>query len=175
MRAFSFAAVSLLAGLVLGERLPDVDQRTDFLLHRSILTHGLLLPMVLFWLAAGIRATQMRLFVAGFSAGVGVHLCYDLFPKAWVGYALIAVPVVGWTHQAVSWLWIALSIICSLYFAMRLVRNGVQGLALAVGALGLFAYAGVDEDGLWGPALSMMIATAIGLTVILWRVPPENS
>ena len=174
MRSFSFAAVSLLAGLALGERLPDVDQHTGLLTHRSILTHGLLLSVLLFWLAAGTRATGMRLFAAGFSAGVAVHLCYDLFPKAWIGYALIHVPIVGWTYPVVSWLWIALSIIGSLYLALRLVRNGVQGTTLVLGALGMFAYAGLDEDRVWGPALSMMIATVIGLGVVLWRVSPEN-
>jgi hypothetical protein len=164
----------LLAGLVLGERFPDVDQHVGFLVHRSVLTHGLLLPVLFYGLAVGTRATRVRLFAAGFSAGVGVHLCYDLFPKAWAGYALIHVPSAGWTYPVVSWLWIALSITCCLYLAMRLGKNGVQSMAVVLGALGMFAYAGVDEDRVWGPALSMMAATFVGLAMVLRRRSPEN-
>ena len=163
-----------MAGLVLGERFPDLDQHTGFLVHRSILTHGMLLPVLLYWIAVGTGATRVRLFAAGFSAGVGVHLCYDLFPRAWVGYALIHVPSVGWIYPAVSWLWIALSITCCVYLAMRVGRNGVQGIAVVLGALGMFVYAGVDEDRVWGPALSMMVATVIGLAMVLRRGSSEN-
>ena len=137
-------------------------------------THGPLLPLLLFLLASGIKPVPIRLFVMGFSLGVAVHLCFDLFPKAWQGYALIHVPVVGWTYPLVSWVWIALSIICCLYMAMRLVRNGLQGMALVFGMLGLFGYAGVNEEAVWAPLLSIIAATVIGLVVLLWRTSPAD-
>ena len=133
LSSFLLATLVLLAGLALGERLPDVEQHTSLLVHRSILTHELLLPMSLFWFAVGTKANSVRMFAMGSCLEVGVHLSYDLFPKAWVGFALIQVPVIGWTYPAVSWLWIASSIIGSLYLAMRLVKRRVQGVALVLG------------------------------------------
>ena len=111
----------------------------------------------------------------GFSLGVAVHLCFDLFPKAWQGYALIHVPVVGWTYPLVSWFWIALSIIWCLYLAMRLAKGGLQSAALVFGMLGTFGYASINEEALWGPLLAMVVATVIGLTVFLWTLPPEDN
>ena len=82
-KAFSIALLSLLIGLALGERFPDVDQHTGLLVHRSVFTHGPLLPLLLFLLTSGIkRPVPIRLFALGFSVAVAVHLCFDLFPKA---------------------------------------------------------------------------------------------
>ena len=36
--------LALVAGVYVGFRFPDIDQRTDLLVHRSIITHGLLAP-----------------------------------------------------------------------------------------------------------------------------------
>ena len=173
-KALFFALLSLLVGLALGEKFPDVDQRSGFLVHRSVFTHGPLLPFLLFLVASVIKPVPVRLFGMGFSLGVAVHLSFDLFPKGWEGFALIHVPVVGWTYPLVSWVWIALSITCCLYVAMGLVRNGLQGTALVLGMLGTFGYAGVDEEAVWGPLLSMIAATAIGLVALLWRRSSED-
>ena len=173
-KAFSFALLSLLVGLALGEKFPDIDQGNSFLVHRSIITHGPLLPFLFFLVASRIKLVPIRLFVMGLCLGIAVHLCFDLFPKGWVGYALIHVPVVGWIYPLVSWVWIALSIILCLYMAMRLVRTGLQGVALVFGMLGMFGYAGVNEEAVWGPLASMIAATVIGLAASLWRASPED-
>ena len=173
-KVFPFVTLSLLVGLAVGEQFPDIDQGINFLVHRSFITHGPILPLFLFLPASRLKPVPIRLFVMGFSLGVAVHLCFDLFPKAWQGYALIHVPVVGWTYPLVSWFWIALSIIWCLYLAMRLAKGGLQGAALVFGMLGTFGYASINEEALWGPLLAMVVATVIGLTVSLWTLPPED-
>jgi hypothetical protein len=173
-QAFALALLSLLVGLALGEAFPDVDQDTGLLVHRSIITHGLLLPLILFSLVSALKPAPIRLFVMGLSLGVAVHLSYDLFPRAWQGFALIHVPAVGWMYPLLSWLWIALSIICCLYVAMRLVKNALHGAALPIALVGIFVYAGVDEEKVWGPLLAMIVAAAIGLVAALWRASPED-
>ena len=82
-------------GAWVGLKLPDVDQRTDLLLHRSIITHGPLVPLVLFLLLRNMRRTWVRVLPMSVCLGFVVHLAFDLFPKAWYGYALISVPVYG--------------------------------------------------------------------------------
>ncbi len=82
LRLFFLTLISLVAGLALGEWFPDLDQRFHFLTHRSILTHGLIVPLLLYSMGSGLKATPLRLFVSGFSLGVAIHLGFDLFPEA---------------------------------------------------------------------------------------------
>ena len=173
-KALSFGLLFLVAGLAVGEEFPDVDQDVDFLVHRSIFTHGALLPLLLFPFAAAFKAAPVRLFAIGFSLGVAVHLSFDLFPRAWRGFALIHVPAIGWTYPVVSWVWIALSIVVCVYSAMKLVRAGSQGVALVLGVLGIFVYAGSSEEGLLGPFIAVVAAGLVALVVLLWRTPSED-
>jgi len=83
------AAALVLLGLVLGLRFPDIDSRLKWLpsrllLHRSILTHGLIASLLLFWLLRKRRdkTTPLRLFVIGMSLAVAVHLCFDAFAES---------------------------------------------------------------------------------------------
>lgn len=88
-------------GLHVGIGFPDVDQRWPYLMHRSFLTHGLLLPLLLFVLARRYWKTPanplLRLFVIGLCLTSTLHLCFDLFPRSWRGFALIWVPFYGRT------------------------------------------------------------------------------
>jgi len=162
--------ILLVAGLILGEWFPDRDQRFDFLTHRSILTHGLIVPLLLYSMVSGLKAAPPRLFVSGISLGSAIHLSYDLFPRAWQGFALIHVPLMGWTHPILSWSWIAGSVTCCLYLSMRLARNGIEGTALLLGILGLFSYTSSNESAFWGPLFSLLIASGIALVAALWKV-----
>ena len=101
-KAFFFASLSFIVGLALGNEFPDIDQGSRFLVHRSVFTHGPLLPFLLFLVASGIKSIPVRLLAMGFCLGVAVHLSFDLFPKGWAGHALIHIPVVGWTYPLVS-------------------------------------------------------------------------
>jgi len=79
-----YSPLALLAGVYVGFRFPDFDQRTDLLIHRSIITHGLLAPLLLYTvLGSRWSPAPARLFVAGVALAVAVHLSYDLFPRAW--------------------------------------------------------------------------------------------
>lgn len=40
--------LALISGGYVGFRFPDIDQRTDLLVHRSIITHGLFAPLLLY-------------------------------------------------------------------------------------------------------------------------------
>lgn len=58
--------LALVAGVYVGFRFPDIDQRTDLLVHRSIITHGLLAPLLLSAVLGSRRSpAPARLFVAG--------------------------------------------------------------------------------------------------------------
>ena len=124
-----------------------------------MITHGPLVPFLVFLPASGNKPIPIRLFAMGMILAVAVHLCFDLFPRGWTGYALIHIPGFGWAFPLFSWSWIALSIICCLYMAMRLVRNALEGAMLVVVVLGAFGYAVAEEEALWRPLLSLIAAT----------------
>ena len=173
---YAAALVALMLGLIAGERFPDIDQRTDLLLHRSVLTHGLLLPLALHALASRTQLRIVRWLVMGISLGVAVHLAFDLFPRAWQGYALISLPIYGWLPPAVSWGWIALSGCVCLYVAAKLVRNGLEAAVFTAGLVGVFAYAVPGEHALWRPMLATAAATTavIFAALVTYRRPGPN-
>ena len=101
-------SVSLLAGL----EFPDIDMILIFLLgHRSIITHGILIPFFLYryltkegnqqfidkYLSKILTSKKIKndfldYIYIGFLIGIAIHLCADLFPKAYWGNALIKLP-----------------------------------------------------------------------------------
>jgi hypothetical protein len=93
----------LLLALLLGLNLPDLDHQLPFLVHRSILTHGCLAPLGLFLIAYRDKSNPLRFFSMGFSLAAVIHLCFDLFPRAWAGFALIHIPFWGRTDWLFSW------------------------------------------------------------------------
>jgi hypothetical protein len=157
--------VALLAGLAVGNGLPDVDQKTGLLLHRSIVTHGPLIPLVLVVLAAasGTRSIPLRWFALGVTLGVAVHLSFDLFPKGWSGFALISVPAYGWTAPWFSWTWIAVSTVTCTYLAARLIRSGLDGSLFILSLIFAFGYVVLGEDAFWRPLVAVTVATTIAL------------
>ena len=149
---------ALLLGLFLGETYPDIDQKLDFLQHRSILTHGLLAPAALYFFATKIRSTPFRWAVIGACLGAAAHLAFDLFPRAWLGYALVSIPLYGWIPAPLSWVWIAgSSLVCS-YLAGKLVDGCWEASLWTIAVIAVFAYAAQGEASLWRP----MAATAAG-------------
>ena len=122
---------ALIAGLAAGDWFPDIDQKTGLLLHRSIVTHGPLVPLIVFAAASGTRSIQFRWFAMGVTLGVAIHLSFDLFPGSWSGFALISVPSYGWTASWFSWVWIAISTVACIYLALRLVRGVLEPVAPA--------------------------------------------
>src|SRR5215208_5679273 len=121
-RHFILAAAWILLGLAIGLHFPDIDSRLNrlipswLLLHRSILTHGMIASLLLFWLLRkrGGAAPSPRLFAIGVSLAVAVHLCFEFFPRGWAGFALIHVPVYGRTTALFSQSWVMLRIVVCL-------------------------------------------------------------
>jgi hypothetical protein len=138
---FILAAAWLLLGLAVGLHFPDVDNRllplipSWLLLHRSILTHGMLASLLLFRLVRRRQGASpsLRLFAVGVSLAIAVHLCFDFFPRGWTGFALIHVPVYGRTTGLFSQAWVLLSILACLYLGLLLLRNVLE-LLLGVGS-----------------------------------------
>ena len=166
---FLLGLVALLAGLALGSGFPDIDQKTGLLLHRSIVTHGPLVPIFVFAAASGTRLIQLRWFALGVTLGVAVHLSFDLFPKGWSGFALISVPSYGWTAPWFSWTWIAVGTVACTYLALRLVRSGLDGSLFMSSLICAFGYIAVGEDAFWRPVVALTVATVISLTPAVGR------
>ena len=177
-RRYLLGAALMLIGIVLGLRLPDIDlwlRMPPFFEHRSLLTHGFIVPLCLFLSLQ--RNTKphnnqiLRLFWTGFVLSVLVHLCFDLFPRRWYGYALVHVPLVRWTIPAFSMVWLSVSTLVCLYLICRSLRS-IEELSLIVMAgLVAFGMAANQQPGLALPALFALII-ASGLAFILPRPAP---
>jgi hypothetical protein len=74
----------LITGAAVGLILPDIDQNhllrgllpSNFLCHRSILTHRILVSVLLLFLVFKHKAPvngRLRLFTIGFNLGIAVH------------------------------------------------------------------------------------------------------
>ena len=130
--------VSLLAGL----EFPDFDLHLLFFLgHRSILTHGIIVPFFLykfltmesyskisnkifgrFFSNKNISKEVLDYVYIGFLIGIAIHLCADLFPKAWIGFALIKFP--PWIPMGApfSIVWMLLN----MYFALKIAFQKIK-------------------------------------------------
>ena len=167
----AWGAAAFAAGAWAGLKLPDVDQRTDLLLHRSILTHGPLVPLIVYILVRKARRLSVRAFPMFLCLGFVVHLSFDLFPRAWMGYALTSLPVYGWLPAMVSIVWMATSALLCAFWASRLVRGMQEAPLLIFGVLAIFAYAAPNEASLIGPLIAVLGLLAVGATASLFRGP----
>ena len=159
--------IVLLLGLAAGERFPDIDQRTHLLLHRSILTHGLVLPLLLFAVVSRTQWMPLRWLSMGACLGVAVHLAFDLFPRAWTGFALVSLPVYGWLPAPVSWVWIAVSMFACVYLAVKLARNIGEAFVFVLALGGVFVYAAIGEPVLWKPMAAVVVSTVIAALALV--------
>jgi len=162
----SFAGIILLLlALFLGLNLPDLDHQVAFLVHRSIVTHGFLVPLGVFVVVYREKTASPRFFSMGFNLASVTHLCFDLFPRAWVGFALIHIPGWGRTSLMFSWVWISLSIIVCFYLTFVLI-SGLMDMVLVLGSLGVaFSFYASSQAELC-PALVTLLA-GMGLTLAL--------
>lgn len=165
MTASISSLILLFLALLLGLNLPDLDHQVSFLVHRSIVTHGFIVPLLVFFTVYHEKVVSSRFFSIGFSLASVIHLCFDLFPKAWIGFALIHIPLWGRTGALFSWLWMGLSIIICLYFALVLIKSLID-LIVALGSLGLaFSFYAASQT-LFLPALiALLVATGIVLAL----------
>ena len=147
-------------GAVIGVALPDIDLTLPFLRHRSIVTHGFLWPLVAWLFVVFTHNVRFRFFTIGFATTLAIHLCYDLYPGGWFGFARIHVPGYGRLSGPVSWVWLSISVIISLYFALWLVWSMREIILLAISAAAPFLIMAADNEEILLPLISFGVALA---------------
>lgn len=143
----------LVVGTLIGGSFPDYDRTYLKMLpgiqHRSLLTHGVLAPLLLYLLITKRDYhPALRYAVMGFCVGVAMHLSFDLFPQGAYGrychgYACIYSPIVGRTGSLFSFFWIALGIVGSLYIMLRLIERKTDIVLIIPCAI--FSYSGMAK------------------------------
>ena len=89
------ALIALFIGAAIGLYFPDIDRVFPFLLHRSGITHSVLIPFAVLWLTRQQRPEWLRAGLIGVCVTLAVHLSFDLPPVLWMGYRLISLPVIS--------------------------------------------------------------------------------
>jgi hypothetical protein len=161
-----------LFGAAIALIIPDIDQRIPFLVHRSLLTHGMLLPVLAYWIAR--RAPITHRGAIGVCTATAVHLAFDLFPRLWIGFALIHAPVLGRFPPVLSIAWLAISLVVCCYLALALVRNAADLGLVALGLAASFVLLAPTEVETRGPFLALVAALALVL-VLPDRLPTLRS
>lgn len=147
-------AVLALVAFVVGLTLPDVDLLIG--VHRSGVTHSVLLPVLAF------ADARWRQAACGLAGGVAIHLSADCFPRAMVGYATVKLPFEGSIGAAGSYLWLGANALLALALAAWALRRLHHPLAAAVVAIGaaVFALGYLWRDPGGWPVLALVAAAA---------------
>lgn len=134
-------------GIFLGLIIPDADLRLrGLLIHRSIVTHGLVVSGLSVILALWSKDERVRTLAVGICIATAVHMVFDMFPLGWRGFALIHIPFYGRTTPAFSWVYSLISIVGSLYVAFLFIRRDAFEIGLTfVGLLTAFMATAVKE------------------------------
>ncbi len=162
---YLFVGVMVVFGFLVGAILPDVDHLTSFLTHRSIVTHGAIIPVGLFLFALSSSRPLLRLFLIGLCVALAIHFAFDLFPRRWVGLALIHIPSIGHVSPTWSVVWLATSMVVCLYLAFYLVQDGFEAMLTGVGLVVGFGYLSATERVFWQALL--VLAGGILLVMVL--------
>ena len=156
--ALAVAVACFAVGAWLGSWFPDVDLKIRFLRHRSIVTHGFILPALMLLAVGAARNERMDWFIAGFATGVAAHLAFDLFPESWRGYAMISAPIFGSLSRRASKAWIALSAFVCLSASMLLADGMPGAIACAVALAALYAHGvAAKKESAVGPFITLAI------------------
>lgn len=155
------SALLFALGAVVGLGLPDIDAVLSFLTHRSIITHNPFWPLLPLW-AAKQSINRARLFSMGLSTSLAIHFCFDLFPRAWRGYALVHLPLVGRVGGVVSWLWLAVSILVCVYIAAKLIQQ-LLDVVLVVGGGVISFVIMANSEPFTGPLVALLLAVALAV------------
>ncbi len=164
-----------LVGAGLGIRAADIDLALPFLLHRSIVTHGLLFPVLACGFALYFHHARLRMFAIGLGVAMAVHFCFDLYPAAWAGYALIHIPGYGRASVTFSWAWLGVSAFIGLYGALWLVWRMRELVLSVISAAGAFFYYASHEKWL-SPLMTFGVCLALTFAVsaLFHLSPPER-
>ena len=167
---FPFIAV-LSLGYFVGLFFPDTDQSFQLLLgHRSIITHSILLPYLLyFYFNKKNNLTPLKtILIVGIYLGIGLHLSADLHPKAFKGYALIKLPF-NIDIGGLSPMWIGANAGVAFYLASKYLNELINKKLfwisyLIIGLLVGITYADEEphnNDAILGTFLFLFLATFI--------------
>lgn len=164
----------LVFGLGIGATFPDMDRQIPMLVHRSIVTHGLILPILLFvWIRLRPQLQGVRTFSVGLCATVATHLSFDLFPGAWQGFALIHIPGYGRMSAEFSWGWIMISMVGCAYLAAFYMLSSLE-IVVSIGGIILTILA--EREPWMRPVIALVVAIGLAegvdwtLTRLLERV-----
>ena len=148
-------------GAWLGSWFPDIDRIAVLRLrHRSTVTHCCAAP-ALALVAGRVSGSEWAHWVAaGFAAGVGLHLAFDLFPGKWRGFALVDVPRLGRCTKTVSVVWLFANLFVSTGMAVWTVPAldtlSFTACVAALGALYLYGVLKKSEHFAAGPLLTLL-------------------
>ena len=167
---FPFIIV-LSLGYFVGLIFPDTDQGFQLLLgHRSIITHSILLPYLLyFYFNKKNNLTPLKtILIVGIYLGIGLHLSADLHPKAFRGYALIKLPF-NIDIGGLSPIWIGANAGVAFYLASKYLNELINKKLfwisyLIIGFLVGITYADEEphnNDAILGTFLFLFLATFI--------------
>ena len=156
--ALAVALACFGAGAWLGGWFPDIDLKIRYIRHRSILTHGFIMPALMLLVVGAARNERVDWFIAGFATGVAAHLAFDLFPESWRGYAMISAPIYGSLSRRASKAWIALSAFACLSASLLLAPGAAGAVACAVALAALYIH-GVtaQKESAVGPFIILVI------------------
>ena len=156
---FAGAAVAFLPA-------PDIDQQMLRLLHhRSILTHSILLPLLLFWFGRSLGPAA----AAGAFLGVAVHLAADLLSPS-RGFGRIWLPE-PFQVSLGSWsrLWIGANAGAAAWLSVAIlpVGEGWRLLAAVAGTGAAMGY-GLGHERSWPAAVVALLVVAAGQGAHRW-------
>lgn len=161
--------IAIVVGLTVGLWLADVDQTFPFLLHRSIVTHGIVPVGLLYFLLRRNAGRWVGCGIAALALGMAVHLSFDLFPGLWLGFALITIPLLGRTGATFSILWLAINVLGCVYFALRLLERRTEAVvAFGAMAVGFNIVAARERSVI--PALLVLLAAIVIATFLPNRI-----
>ena len=167
---FPFIAV-LSYGYLVGLFFPDIDLSFQLLLgHRSIITHSILLPYLLYlYFNKKNNLTPFKtILIVGIYLGIGLHLSADLHPKAFRGYALVKLPF-NIDIGGLSPMWIGANAGVAFYLASKYLNELINKKLfwisyLIIGLLGGITYVDGEphnNDAILGTFLFLFLATFI--------------
>ena len=138
---------------------PDIDLMALRLLnHRSILTHSVLLPLLVLWLAPSLGPAA----AAGAFLGVAIHLSADvLSPQR--GFGLIWLPEpIQWSLGGWSRAWIGGSALLAAWLAVAVLPHGPgwRLLAATTGAVAAVGYGLLNERSLAAVIVALLVVGA---------------
>lgn len=173
---------AVMVGLMIGMKIADIDFILPLTKHRSFLTHGFIFPLTLFALTTEFgqnlleqtlsneisstfeKANVVGYFVSGFCLTYAIHLVFDMYPKKWHGIAKIHTPI-GRMPGLLSWLWLGLGAIGSLYVIFVLLESDLEWMLAGTFMLFIFFEVSKKEKSTWLPLLTLI---GVGFLSFLW-------